>query len=88
MLIIPYDGTEEHMNSIASQKKSEGYRLKEVQNITEGNFLGFMDTQPQIEIIQVEEPVTNSQLEELQSQNLILMDALATLYETVLGGTL
>ena len=62
--------------------------LKEEQNITEGNFLIFMDTQPQIEIIQVEQPIINSQLKELQNQNLILMDALATLYETVLGGTI
>jgi hypothetical protein len=44
--------------------------LIEEQNVKEGNFLIFSDTEP-IEI----------QMQELKSDNLALMDAFATLYE-------
>ncbi len=58
-------------------------RLVEEQNITEGNFLVFEDKQ-----IEVPAPVVLlDRIKALEDQNLVLMDALATLYEDiVLGG--
>lgn len=40
MLLVKYD-TEQEAKRIIKQKTSMGYTLVSVQNITEGNFLGF-----------------------------------------------
>ncbi|AEY64838.1 hypothetical protein [Clostridium sp. BNL1100] len=42
MIIIKYT-TEEEGQQIIADKTSQGYTLIEVQNITEGNFLGFLE---------------------------------------------
>lgn len=42
MIIIKYT-TEEVVELIIAEKTSQGYTLVEVQNITEGNFLGFLE---------------------------------------------
>lgn len=42
MIIIKYT-TEEEVELIIAEKTSQGYTLVEVQNITEGNFLGFLE---------------------------------------------
>ena len=39
-----YDGTQEEYDTIVAEKTSQGLTLTNVQNITEGNFLGFMKT--------------------------------------------
>lgn len=44
MQIIMYDGTQEEYDTIVAEKTSQGLTLTNVQNITEGNFLGFMKT--------------------------------------------
>lgn len=59
--------------------------LIEIRNILEGNFLVFSDTPVQTRTIDVERPITNTNLVELQDQNLILMDALATTFEEILA---
>ncbi|WP_024834146.1 hypothetical protein [Ruminiclostridium josui] len=43
MIIIKYT-TEEEGQQIIAEKTSQGYTLIEVQNITEGNFLGFLES--------------------------------------------
>ena len=41
MTIVKYDGTQAELDRIVTEKEIEGYALIQVQNITEGNFLGF-----------------------------------------------
>lgn len=71
----------QYTNEIDRQLKIDANKDKvliEEQNITEGNFLIFSNTKP-LEI----------QIADLQQDNLILMDALATIYEAIaLGGTI
>lgn len=43
MRIISYDGTKEEKERIEAEQAEEGYMLVEIQNIVEGNFLGFVD---------------------------------------------
>lgn len=45
MQIVKYS-TEEEKQQIIEEKTNEGLVLIEIANITEGNFLGFMDTCP------------------------------------------
>lgn len=59
--------------------------LVEEQYLFEGNFLIFSDTPRPV--TSIEKPVENSDLQELQKQILVVMDALATMYEDmILGG--
>lgn len=44
MLIIKYE-TEEEAERIIAEKNAQGFRLSEIANITEGNFLGFDDSE-------------------------------------------
>lgn len=44
MRIIAYDGTYEEQERIAAEQETDGYYLVEVQNITEGDYLGFAES--------------------------------------------
>lgn len=57
--------------------------LVEEQNIIDGNFLVFADTIPEPVPVPVD-PI-EQRLANIEQQNLTLMDALATIYETVAG---
>lgn len=72
MLIVKYE-TEEEAAQIIEVKQGEGYTLVEVQNVTEGNFLGFQEPgwTPPTEVI-----------EKLQNENTDLKLAIAELAET------
>lgn len=83
MQIVKYT-TEEEAQQIIDEKIAQGFVLVEVANITEGNFLGFKEPS---EINSSNNIPLEQQIAELKEQNLILMDAIATLYETILGGT-
>ncbi|ANS73716.1 hypothetical protein AWM70_03280 [Paenibacillus yonginensis] len=78
MIIVKYQN-EEEMQQIIDEKQAAGYTLIEVQNITEGNFLGFEEPG----WIPTETPpdVTN-QIKELQNENTDLKLAIAELAET------
>lgn len=78
MKIIKYDGTEQSKELIVNEQENNGFTLTAISNITEGNFLGFMDNP----IIQP--PPIEQQIEQLKQDNLILMDVLATMYEDML----
>jgi len=43
MQIIKYDGTQAEQDRITAEKQAEGLILTHVSNVTEGNFLGFME---------------------------------------------
>lgn len=43
MIIVAYDGTQDEYDRIIAEKTAEGFILTDVQNITEGNFLGFKE---------------------------------------------
>lgn len=78
MIIIKYE-TEEDAQRIIAEKQAEGYTLVEVQNITEGNFLGFEEpgwVPPEIP------PDVTEQIQELQNENTDLKLAIAELAET------
>ena len=54
MKIYKYE-TQEEANSIITQKKIEGYIVTHIQNVTEGNFLGFTkkeDSQPPVDVLE------------------------------------
>lgn len=75
MIIIKY-ASEEEAHRIISEKTSEGYTLAEVQNITEGNFLGFKEpNEPENEAPLIEE------LNNLKIENTELKLAMADLAE-------
>jgi hypothetical protein len=82
MEIFKYN-TEDEAQAIIAKQTAQGLVLSNVANITEGNFLGFMESE-KVGIITNALP---EQLAELKEQVLTLMDAVATLYETVSGGT-
>ncbi|GEM_PF-5000226 len=44
MRIVAYDGTKEDEERIVAEQLEEGYFLVEIQNITEGNYLGFAES--------------------------------------------
>lgn len=79
MVIIKYDGSSAKREEHIASMELEGKVLVEIMCIEEGNFLGF--TEP--ENIPPVEPT----LSEIKEQNLVIMDALATLFETMIGGT-
>ncbi|WP_214813837.1 hypothetical protein [Exiguobacterium sp. s196] len=82
MIIVKYK-TEQEAQQIIDEKQAQGLTLVEVSNITEGNFLGFVENPKNP--TSLEEKVT--QLEQLvQEQNLTQMEVLATIYEQLLGG--
>lgn len=70
-----YTSNSERENIIQT-KKAEGLTLIEEQNILSGNFL----------IFENDVPVTNPELTALQENQLVLMDAIATLYEDLVIG--
>lgn len=76
--------TEEEAQRIISTETANGLLLVEVQNIVNGNFLGFVVVKPAKVIVDT----SPEQLAALQETQLIIMDALATIYENqlLLGG--
>jgi hypothetical protein len=77
-MIIKKYLTEEEAEVIKQEQAALGNVLTDIANITEGNFLGFrepVDPTPTIE------PAVQERLAALEEQNLILMDAIATVYE-------
>jgi hypothetical protein len=76
MQIVKYE-TEQEAQQIIQEKEALGFVLIEVSNITEGNFLGFTEPQSLIK---------RTTLDEVIEQNLVLMDALATIFEAITGG--
>ncbi len=62
MRIIAYDGKQEEQERITAEQAAEGYYLVEVQNITEGDFLGFAESP-----LQPSDP-EDTDLQKLQSQ--------------------
>lgn len=87
MVIIKYD-KEEDAQRIIDEQLAKGLQLVEVSNISEGNFLGFDDRAIQSPTLP---PTKDEQIAILQQDNLIIMDALASVYEQLLimqnGGT-
>jgi len=78
MQIIAYQ-TEEEKQEIIASKLSEGLLLVNVSNVKEGNFLGFTEN-PLKDPTPIEQQVA-----QLQQDNVILMDALATTFEEILN---
>lgn len=78
MIIVKYQ-TESEAEAIITEKTAAGYVLTNVDNVTEGNFLGFVEAD--------KAPSSEPTLSEIKEQNLVIMDALATLFETMIGGT-
>ncbi len=92
MIIIKYS-TDEEMNSIIDAQTAKGLILVEVANVTEGKFLAFDDRYVEpVMPTTIPKPI-EEQLSQMKGDNLILMDALATVFEEVLmlreqlGGT-
>ena len=83
MIIIKY-GNEEEMNSIIDEQSAKGLILVEVTNVTEGNFLAFDDRYVEpVMLSNIPKPI-EEQLDKIKEDNLILMDALATVFEEVI----
>jgi len=76
MQIVKYQ-TEDESQQIIADKTALGFTLIEVANITEGNFLGFLE--PNEPVV----PVPN-EMKEMKDNQLILMEVLATMYEEML----
>lgn len=78
MQIIAYDGTPEELERIQAEKEAEGFLLVEVQNVVEGNFLGFVDKEgynppaptPPKTPIEEELAVTKAKVETLEAADL------------------
>lgn len=57
--------TDENMEEIIQKKRKQGYKLIQIQNITEGNFLIFLsenETEPKSEIEQIKERITDLEI--------------------------
>lgn len=83
MEIIKYD-TEDEAEQIIADKTSAGYTLVEVQNVTEGNFLGFQPPDwiaPETEETQLQK--AQKQLAELESRTKVLEYSAQTTGETL-----
>lgn len=85
--IIAYDGTYEDQQRIEKEQEAEGYILVEIQNITEGNFLGFVlkdgyvPTTPQPEETKIEK------LEKrLEETNAAVNDLTVAMVDFMMGG--
>ncbi|WP_018213731.1 hypothetical protein [Desulfitobacterium hafniense] len=92
MRVIKYD-SEDEVQSIIAEQELNGLILVEVANVTEGNFLAFDDRYVEpVMPSSIPRPI-EEQLSQIKGDNLILMDALATVFEEVLmlreqlGGT-
>jgi len=79
MIIIAYNGTQSEIDRITNEQNAVGFVLTHISNITEGDFLGFTE-KAKIDV------TAEQEISELKEQNLIIMDAIATLFETVIGG--
>lgn len=84
MTIIQYNGSQtEQQRHIQEQAERGLVLVEELHNIPEGTFyLGFMEPE---RITHTVEDHTDERIAELSSQSLILMDAVATLFETMGG---
>lgn len=79
MIIIKYT-TEEEGQQIIAEKTSQGYTLIEVQNITEGNFLGFLEpNEPMPEPEKTEIQILKETVDTLVADNLNLQSQIDTL---------
>lgn len=83
MRIIAYDGTQEDMDRIISEQEKEGYILIEIQNITEGNFLGFSQTAYTPPEVPTDIQVLDQKIKEHSKS---IEDLNAAMTEIILGG--
>ena len=78
MLIIKYE-TEEEKQTIITNKIALGFTLVEISNITEGNFLGFVEG-----TTIVETPIQPTNIE-IQETQMTILSGIADVYMATLG---